>query len=1217
MVRHLLVTLTLLILAVISDAQTSLQGKVTDAESGQPIIFGTVALYKNGVLVTGTETDLDGFYSLTALDPGTYEVEFSYIGYSSVRITNVQVSAGKANKLDQKLSSGITIETIIVTWTKPLVEQDNTTQGQTLTSEEIKKLPTRNVNAIASLAAGVATSDEGAALNIRGSRSDATNYYIDGIRVSGRSIPKSEIEQLQVITGGMEARYGDVTGGIVSITSKGASDKFNGGIEVESSRYLDPYDHNLVNLNFSGPIWKKKGETVLGYRVAGQFQYNKEDNPPAIPVYQIRDDVRKNLEEKPITLVGNTLFPTAEYVDYTGVDTLKSRRDEQSHTLDLTGRLDFSVTRNIDLSISGTYYDVKNKFTPGGWQVFNSHNNPTLNDERYRTNIRLRHRLGSGPSAGGQAAKGSVIQNAVYVLQFGYEKSKVDVADKRHGDNLFDYGYIGKYNLGWDSTIITRFILTDVNTIILFPAHVDYTRTFKGFTPSGKNEVLTRYILNASDLTNFNSFPVINGRVPTNLSNVWTNLHTNIGTVYNSNFKRDNDLYTFNANTSFDLVPKGFGGARHNIQFGVIYEQRVNRNYNVAPSSLWTAARLHANEHIEGQGLDSSKVVSQIDGKYLEINLFTGDTVVKRNIKVPIFAPKTVTTNTENLFFKRIRERLNVPVNQYVNIDGLDPSLLSLDLFSARELNDLGFVNYVGYDYLGNRVDGISFEDFFTATDANGIRTFPVAANRPNYQAAYVQDKFTFKDIIFRLGLRVDRFDANTKVLKDPYSLYDIMNAGDFSSRFNTVRPGNIGNDFKVYVSSEGGTTVKAYRQGDTWYQPNGNPVNDGSQIFGGGLVFPRYAVDDETKRDITDKNFDPDISFSDYKPQVNWMPRLAFSFPISEEANFFAHYDVNVQRPSGFQYVSPLTYFYWETSGSGIRSNANLKPERTVDYEVGFKQKLSNFSALTLSAYYKELRDMIQSRYILYVPSPVNQYETYDNLDFATIKGFSAHYDLRRTGNVSMNLTYTLQFADGTGSDANSSRGLSSRGIQRTLFPMNYDERHMITGIFDFRYGSGKLYNGPSIGGLDIFSNTGLNVTWRATSGRPYTAAVEPDVLGAQGIVGSVNGSRLPWNFTLNAQIDKTFIIGEGGPRAFGLNVYLRVSNLLDNRNIINVYRYTGSPNDDGFLNSAKGQVFLANGFSQGQSLDAYLAAYQWRLQNSDFYSLPRRIYLGAVFDF
>lgn len=94
---------------------------------------------------------------------------------------------------------------------------------------------------------------------------------------------------------------------------------------------------------------------------------------------------------------------------------------------------------------------------------------------------------------------------------------------------------------------------------------------------------------------------------------------------------------------------------------------------------------------------------------------------------------------------------------------------------------------------------------------------------------------------------------------------------------------------------------------------------------LGGTIVYPKYAEADKGKRDITSRDFDPDISFEDYKPQINWMPRLAFSFPISDEANFFANYDVLVQRPPGNTLVSPRTYFYWEQNRS---AEEQLQPE-------------------------------------------------------------------------------------------------------------------------------------------------------------------------------------------------------------------------------------------------------------------------------------------------
>ena len=71
MARYLLLTFTLLLAGVVAMAQTSLQGSVKDADSDEAILYGNVALYRGGVLITGTQTDFDGYYSITELDPGT------------------------------------------------------------------------------------------------------------------------------------------------------------------------------------------------------------------------------------------------------------------------------------------------------------------------------------------------------------------------------------------------------------------------------------------------------------------------------------------------------------------------------------------------------------------------------------------------------------------------------------------------------------------------------------------------------------------------------------------------------------------------------------------------------------------------------------------------------------------------------------------------------------------------------------------------------------------------------------------------------------------------------------------------------------------------------------------------------------------------------------------------------------------------------------------
>ena len=78
---------------VVIGQNTSLQGKITDQDNGEPILFGTVALMKDGNILTGTETDFDGNYSFSNIDPGTYDIEASYVGYQPTRITGVVVFA--------------------------------------------------------------------------------------------------------------------------------------------------------------------------------------------------------------------------------------------------------------------------------------------------------------------------------------------------------------------------------------------------------------------------------------------------------------------------------------------------------------------------------------------------------------------------------------------------------------------------------------------------------------------------------------------------------------------------------------------------------------------------------------------------------------------------------------------------------------------------------------------------------------------------------------------------------------------------------------------------------------------------------------------------------------------------------------------------------------------------------------------------------------------
>jgi hypothetical protein len=429
-----------------------------------------------------------------------------------------------------------------------------------------------------------------------------------------------------------------------------------------------------------------------------------------------------------------------------------------------------------------------------------------------------------------------------------------------------------------------------------------------------------------------------------------------------------------------------------------------------------------------------------------------------------------------------------------------------------------------------------------------------------------------------------------------------------------------VGNDYKVYVRGTESDDIIGYRKGDQWYQPNGTAVSGGNVIFNGGVVYPRYLDRENRVLDIQDEKYNPEYSFEDYKPQLNLMPRLAFSFPISEDAGFFAHYDVLYQRPPSNSTLTAQDYFYFNNAGQSIANNApldnpNLKPVRTISYEAGFQQKVSQFAAIKMSAYYKENKDLIQRRIYTNIPSPITTYETFGNLDFGTVKGFSFQYDKRRFNNMEFSATYTLQFADGSGSDANSSSGINSRGIIRNLSPLSYDERHRFTANFDYRYEKGKKYDGPKISGIPILEGAGLNINAIAISGQPFTRNANPTQFNGTGFVGAINGSRLPWNFSLDARIDKDFEFN-AGEKKLGGNVYLRVQNVLDAKNVKNVYGYTGDPQNDGYLLSSFGQDRQSDITATGKDASAFLDAYSWRQLAPGNYFFPRRIYLGVIFD-
>lgn len=1217
--RLLLIAAFLVVALTGMVAQTTIEGKVTDAKTGEAILFGTIALYRGGVLISGTETDTDGNFFISDIQPGTYDMEASYIGFASQRQTGIVIKAGKTNRVNFQLSDDAILLDLgieIKEYKVPLIEIDNTTQGKTITAENIRALPTKQVTAIAATSAGISTDRGGENISIRGSRSNETVFFLDGVRVTGNLIPQSEIEQLQVVIGGVEARYGDVTGGVISLTSRGPSSKVTGTLELERS--VDGFGYNLISGNIAGPILKNsKKETVLGYRFSGQYRNVADNNPSGIGVWRAPSSLIAQLEQNPTYSLGSSLFPSLENVRTSDLGApLTARPNDENIDLDLTGRIDIKLGKNLDIQLSSNYNDRKDRFTPGSsrvsgssapWSLLNWQNNPFQRSNTFRGNVRITHKIGKQSSGEGEEKATGSIRNFAYTITLGYQKTTSRTEDFRHEDRLFNYGYYGKTLRNWEPI----FGILDPQDPMFETdpfGHLGFREEIGEFTGDPNiNPILASY--------NSIGGVLVNGVLNDNINSAWGDLYASVGQVYNVFNKSNNQIYSLNLSTGFDLFPGGSEKGRHSIQLGFLYEQSINRSWGIAPFDLWNLANILSNGHISG--LDKNIIVD---------TMMVFNPILGTEADEPVYQTR-LNIDNDNSFYKSVRQITNKSINEYVNVWEIDPKDLSLDMFSAAELiNRQGLIGYTGFDYLGREVGtNVRFEDFFTSRDKNNVRTFLVAPQQPIYGAVFLQDKFSYKDIIFRLGLRVDYFDANTKVLRDQFALYEIEKAKDYYARIGAPQPTSVQDDYNVYVDSETTDGLVAFRKGEQWYLPNGTAVSGGNVIYQGGLVYPSYVGKTSGRvLDIQRADFDPNTSFVDYKPQINFMPRLAFSFPISEDAGFFAHYDVLYQRPPSNAFASALDYYFFNDinrinpNGAAL-DNPNLRPVRTVDYEVGFQQKMSETMALKVSAYYKETSDLIQQRVLANVASPLNTYKVFDNLDFGTVKGFSFSLDRRRTNNLEINATYTLQFADGSGSDANSSNGVNNRGPIRNLIPLSFDERHRFTTVIDYRYGSGKAYNGPKIGNTNILEDFGVSITGFLVSGQPYTRNLIARPFDGSGFRGDINGARLPWNFTVDLNMQKRFYVttSKASNKKLAFNAYFRVQNVFNTLNILDVYKFSGDAENDGYLASSFGQDRIRGIVQTNRNVEAFLDAYSWRLLAPGNFSLPRRMFVGVIMDF
>ncbi len=266
--RYILVTIVVLVAAggSMSYAQTPgrIVGTVTESKTGEGLPGANITV--KGTYYGGT-SDIDGNFKIERVNPGTYTVEVSLLGYKVVQFTAVKVEAGQATTLRAKMEETVLAldQDIVVVGQKPLFDIQETASRRDVGQADIKAAALQNVQAIVSLQPGVVMADN--EIHIRGGRSYENAYLLDGISVQdpmagtgfGLQLSPSSIQEVEVITGGYNAEYGQATSGIVNITTREGSDKYFGEISYKTDHFgfntnsLGNWNTDIYGASLSGP----------------------------------------------------------------------------------------------------------------------------------------------------------------------------------------------------------------------------------------------------------------------------------------------------------------------------------------------------------------------------------------------------------------------------------------------------------------------------------------------------------------------------------------------------------------------------------------------------------------------------------------------------------------------------------------------------------------------------------------------------------------------------------------------------------------------------------------------------------------------------------------------------------------------------------------------------------------------------------------------------
>ncbi|MFC1481669.1 TonB-dependent receptor plug domain-containing protein, partial [Candidatus Neomarinimicrobiota bacterium] len=363
-------------------------------------------------------------------------------------------------------------------------------------------------------------------------------------------------------------------------------------------------------------------------------------------------------------------------------------------------------------------------------------------------------------------------------------------------------------------------------------------------------------------------------------------------------------------------------------------------------------------------------------------------------------------------------------------------------------------------------------------------------------------------------------------------------------------------------------------------YSPQRNPGYDPADPDAGGVYDVDLAAKTEAK-------------FTSYL-----QPRLGFSFPISDKTVLHLNYGVFTQRPP-FNRIFESRFKTTVFPNFDRMGNAELQPEKTISYDMGIVRVLPLGLYLDLSAYYKNVSNLIQSAQ--YVDINGNVYDSFDNREYADIVGYQVALD-KKSGRIRVNLRYNWESATGQASGALGEVGIvvnyedplreDQKRSAEDIY-LDYNRLHKFVATVSLKT---EKRDGFSMGGMYPLGNVRISANYRYATGRPFTYDDSGKNLRFN--------KRTPDEHNLKVHIDKMIRVGDAK-----ITAYAEGYNLLNEK----VWSY-GRTFDEG-----KDNPYRDRYMEEGVDVltETFYSPYVTNLEPYLLSNSPRSYRFGLKFDF